>query len=101
MARRSTFEADAESVQGNKGATVTFRAVTSDEYKEYRGDASMTDREMIVSYVIAWKGIVDDNDHELPCPADEPEIIGKLYLTELRALARLLYNGPPLLPIKN
>lgn len=100
MARRSTFDADAESVQGNAGATVTFRAITVDEFKEYR-ETSMTDREMIASHVIAWKGIEDDNGHDMPSPADEPGIVGKLYLQELQALARLLFAGPPAIPIPN
>ena len=100
MSRRSTFEADAESVQGNAGATVTFRAVTVDEFKEYR-ETSMTDRELLASHVVAWKGIVDDNDQDMPSPADEPGIIGKLYLFELQALARLLFAGPPAIPLPN
>jgi len=100
MSRRSTFEANAESVQGNAGATVTFRAVTVDEFKEYR-ETSMTDREMIASHVVAWKGIVDDNDQALPSPADEPGIVGALYLFELRALAQLLFTGAPPIPVPN
>ena len=99
--RRSTFDADAESVQGNAGATVTFRACTVDEMAVYR-ETTMTDREMIMSHVISWSGIVDGDDHELPCPAaDDPGGLGKLYLHELKAMARLLFVGPPLLPIKN
>lgn len=98
--RRSTFVADAESVQGNAGATVTFRAVTVGEFAEYR-ETSMTDREMIAAHVVGWKGIEDDDGHQMPSPADEPDIVGKLYLNELQALARLLFAGPPPIPPKN
>ena len=100
MARRSTFIADAEAVQGNKGATVTFKAITLDEWDEYV-TTPMTDRELLAERVVAWKGIEDDDGHDLPSPTDEPGIIGKLYTAEKTALMQLLYNGAPAIPLKN
>ena len=100
MSRRSTFIADAESVQGNKGATVTFKAITLDEWDEYV-TTPKTDRELLTERVVAWKGIVDDDDFELPSPADDQAIIGKLYTAEKDALMRLLYSGAPAIPVKN
>ncbi len=100
MARRSTFIAGAESVQGNAGATVTFRAITLDGWDDYV-TSPKTDRELLVEHVIAWKGVVDDDDNALPSPADEPGIIGRLYTAEKAALMRLLYTGAPAIPVKN
>ena len=101
MARRSTFIADAEVVQGNKGATVTFKAITLDEWDEYVADPDVSDRDLLAERVVAWKGIEDDDGHELPSPADDQTIIGKLYTAEKDALMRLLYSGAPVIPVKN
>jgi len=101
MARRSTFIADAESVQGNKGATVTFRAITVDEFKDYLAKDEITDKDMLATHVIAWKGIEDDDGNALPVPKDEPGIVGSLYLSELKALSKLLFAGPPVIPLPN
>ena len=94
MPRRSTFVADAESVQGVSGATVTFRCITVGEVDEFRSDASFTDRVLLERHIVSWSGIVDDDDHEMPDPADEPDILKKLYVHEQQALARLLWAGP-------
>lgn len=100
MSRRSTFIADAESVQGNKGATATFKACTLAEYEDYR-TSSKTDKDMLIAHLLEWSKFEDDEGHALPNPKDEPGIIDKLYLAEVRALARLLYTGAPAIPLKN
>jgi len=100
MARRSTFEADAESVQGNEGATVTFQAITMDGFREYQSSPT-TEQELLVKHVVTWSGIVDDDDHALPSPADEPDVLGGLYIAEKNALLRLLLSGAPAIPAKN
>jgi len=95
MAKRrgSQFTVDAESVQGIPGATVTFRALTVGEWREYR-TTELTDVDLIRAHLLTWTGIVDDDDNELPSPADEPEVLDALYLHEQQALARLLWQGP-------
>ena len=100
MSRRSTFEADAESVQGNAGATVTFRAITIGQAREYR-ETSMTDDDLLRAHVLDWSGIVDDDDHALPSPKDEPGVLDALYIFERTAIARLLFTGAPVIPAKN
>jgi hypothetical protein len=100
MSRRSTFIAGAESVQGNKDATVTFKAITLDGWEEYR-TSTMTDRELLAEHIVAWNGIEDDDGNDLPSPADEPGILGKLYTAEKTALMSLLYTGAPAIPVKN
>ena len=71
MPRRKTFTVDAESVQGNEGAEVTFRALKVRELREYR-ETAMTDTELLQGHITAWSGIVDDNGKDLPSPADDP-----------------------------
>ena len=91
--RRSTFTVDAESVQGNAGAEVTFKALTVGEWNEYRSTAQ-TDHELLAAHVLDWAGIVDDDGKPLPSPANEPDVLGRLYVHELRALAVLFLQGP-------
>jgi len=91
--RRNQFTVDAESVQGNAGAEVTFKALLVEEVSEYRA-TGMTDRELLEKHLLSWKGIVDDNDKPLPSPDHEPGILGKLYIHEQQELARLLFAGP-------
>ena len=91
--RRNQFTIDAESVQGNAGAEVTFKALKVREVRAYRA-TDMTDHELLAEHVVAWSGIVDDKDKELPNPADEPEVLGELYIHEQLELARLLFAGP-------
>ena len=91
--RRNQFTVDAESVQGNAGAEVTFKALLVADLAEYR-TTSMSDRELVEAHLLDWKGIVDDDDKPLPSPKDEPGIIGKLYTHELQQIARLLFVGP-------
>ena len=100
MARRSTFEADAESVQGNAGATITFKAITVAEYADYRASEE-TEQELLAAHVVAWKGIEDDDGHALPNPKGKPDIIGQLYISEKNAVFRLLLAGAPPIPVKN
>jgi len=91
--RRNQFTVDAESVQGNADAEVTFRCLKVREVKEYRS-TEMTDAELLARHVIAWSGIVDDEGNEYPSPVDEPGILGELYVHEQLELARLLFQGP-------
>jgi len=80
-------------VQGNAGATVTFRALTVGEWREYR-TTDLTDVDLVRAHLLGWAGIVDDDGNELPDPVDEPEVLDALYLHEQQALARLLWQGP-------
>lgn len=91
--RRNQFTIDAESVQGNAGAEVTFKGLLVEEVHEYR-TTSMTDAEILQTHILGWKGIVDDKDKALPSPVDEPGILSKLYIHEVQRLARLLWDGP-------
>ena len=93
MARRNQFTVDAESVQGNEGATVTFRPLKVREWNEYRS-TDQTDEDLLRAHVKGWSGIVDDDGHDLPNPQNESEAIGELYLHEQRAIVRLLLQGP-------
>jgi len=93
MPRRNEFTVDATSVQGNAGATVTFKALKVREVNEYR-ETDLTDLDLLRGHVLSWSGIVDDEDRDLPDPADEPEILGELYTHEQQALVRLLFQGP-------
>ena len=100
MARRGSFTVDAESVQGNPGAEVTFRALKVREVNEYR-NSTQTDEDLLQAHVVSWSGILDDDGHELPSPEDEPGALGELYVHEQFALARLLFAGPDGLSVKN
>jgi len=71
--RRTTFTIDASSVQGNEGAEVTFRALK----------------------------VREDSGKPLPSPADDPDVLGELYVHEQLALARLLFSGPDGDSVKN
>lgn len=92
--RKSSFTVDAESVQGNAGATVTFRKVTVGERARYFEDDDYNDPELIGEHIIDWSGIVDDEGHEIPSPRDEPGVVAALYVDELRRLALLFWQGP-------
>ena len=98
--RRNQFTVNAESIQGNAGAEVTFKGLLVEELAEYRA-TNMTDRQLVEAHLVDWKGIVDDNDKPLPSPKDEPGIIGKLYTHGLTQIARLLFQGPDEISPKN
>jgi hypothetical protein len=91
--RRNQFTVDAESVQGNEGATVTFRALKVRTIREYR-ETEMTDADLLEAHIISWSGIVDDDGKDLPRPVDGKAVLGELYVHEQVALARLLFQGP-------
>lgn len=101
MTRRSKFTVDAESVQGNEGAKVTFSSLTVGEWKAYRASDEVNDVSLVRSHVLSWSGIVDDQGKELPNPADDPAVHDGLYMHEQRALARLLWAGPDGADAKN
>jgi len=94
MARRNQFRVDAESVQGNAGAWVEFKALKIREWREWSEDPATTDIDLLTDHLVAWGGFVDDDDNELPSPADEPEVVSELYFHEQRALIGLLLQGP-------
>jgi hypothetical protein len=100
MPRRSTFTVDASEVQGIEGAEVVFRALKVREFKEYRS-TEMTDDDLLAQHLVSWSGFVDDNDKPLPSPADDPGVLGELYLHERSELARLLFQGPDGASAKN
>jgi hypothetical protein len=94
MTRVSTFQVDASSVQDNPGATATFKRITVGERKEYLAREDINDIDMLRSHLVSWSGIVDDSGNELPSPEHEPDAIDALYMSEMRALSRLLWQGP-------
>lgn len=95
MARRNQFIVDAESVQGNAGAEVTFRAIKVREWEAYRTDPEKTLPDLLGEHVIDWSGFTDDDGHTMPSPKDEPGIVGDLYFHEMRELQRLLIGSDP------
>ena len=94
MPRRSTFTVDAESVQGNAGATVTFQRITWGERDRYLNDPDYGDAAMLSEHIVDWHGIEDDDGNEIPSPKDEPGVVAVLYVDEVTALIRLLFQGP-------
>ena len=93
MARRGQFTVDAESVQGIAGATVAFRCLKVGTVNAYR-TTEMTDADLLEKHVVAWSGIVDDDDKDMASPADDPAVLGELYVHEQLAMVRLLFQGP-------
>jgi hypothetical protein len=94
MPRRTQFTVDAESVQGNAGATATFECITVGERREYLTSDDINDIDMIRDHLVAWSGIVDNDGNELPDPQHEPGVIDALFMSEMRALSRLMWQGP-------
>jgi len=94
MARRNQFTVDAESVQGNAGAEVTFSKITIGQRGHYLSDPDYGDADMLRDHIIDWHGIEDDEGREIPSPKDEPGVVAVLYIDELTALVRLLFQGP-------
>jgi len=68
--------------------------ITVGDRNAYVEQADVDDITMLRSHIQSWTGIVDDHDELLPSPADDPDVIDCLYMTELRALARLMWAGP-------
>ena len=91
--RRNQFTVNAESVQGNAEAEVTFKALKVREVREYQ-ETDQTDIELLAEHVVSWSGFIDDGDKVLPSPADDPEVWDELYLHERQRLIRLLFQGP-------
>jgi len=87
--RRNQFVCDAESVQGEAGATVTFRCLRVREMREWREDVQQNDETLLRDHLVAWEGIVDDQGEPLPIDG-----AGELYMHEQRALVTLLLQGP-------
>ena len=100
MARRGTFTVDAESVQGNAGATITFRQLKVREVRAIR-DGEADDEDVLTTHIAAWSGILDDDGNELPSPQDEPGILGELYVQEQTTIIQLLFAGPDGASAKN
>jgi hypothetical protein len=101
MARRNQFKVDAESVQGNPGAEITFRKLTVAKREQYRTDRDYNDLELVREHIIDWHGIEDDNGNEIPSPKDEPGADAALYVDEITEMARLLFQGPDGIFAKN
>jgi len=93
MPRRKQFTVDAESVQDEPGATITFRCLKVGEADDYRSN-DVTATEFLVQHIVTWAGVKGDNGEDLPSPADEPGIVAALYLHERDAMLRLLWQGP-------
>ena len=62
---------------------------------------TIKNHDLIADHVISWSGILGDNGKELPSPADDPEVLGELYLHEKNELIRLLFQGPDGVDAKN
>ena len=92
--RRAQFTVNAESVQGNVGAEATFRCLKVREWREWRDDPASTDEDLLKAHLVGWQGFQGDAGADLPSPADEPAIVGELYIHEQRELVRLLLQGP-------
>lgn len=104
--RLNTFTVDAESVQGIEGTTITFKRLKRREYLAWRNDPDTTDDDLAASHTLSWRGIVDENNNELPSPTDEPggvdengyelpsPVFGELYFEEIPKIAALLLQGP-------
>ena len=78
MPRRSTFTVDASSVQGNQSATVTFRALTIREHREWRESSESTDYDLLSQHAISWSGFVDDDGNPMPDLEDAPDVLSDL-----------------------
>jgi len=93
MARRNQFTVDAESVQGNEGAKVTFKLITVGTRDRWINDPEYGDIQIVQDHLLDWKGIEDDEGHEMPSPKDKSEINAVLYIAELQRLVTLLLSG--------
>ena len=93
MRRHSQFTVDAESVQGNAGATVTFSSLLVREVDEIRA-GGVRDLDLLQAHVLHWTGFVDDEGAALPGPDEDVSVLGRLYVQEQAALVRLLLGGP-------
>lgn len=91
--RRNQFTVDAESVQGNADAKVTFKALKVGQHREYL-TTKMTDLELLKAHLLGWAGIVGDDEKPLPSPEDQPDILDELYLQEVVSFVKLLFKGP-------
>jgi len=94
MPRKSTFTVDARSVQGNEGATATFRTLKVGTLRKYLSVPDYNDTELMDDHLVSWSGFVDDQGNELPSPADDPGVLDALYVYERAKLVRLLLDGP-------
>jgi hypothetical protein len=96
MARRTSFKKDAESVQGNPGAWVEFRAIKRGMIKRWldRDDDEITDDHILINYALDWDGLEDDEGKPIPSPKDDPSAYDELYGHERTAICRLLIAGP-------
>ena len=92
--RRNQFTVDAESVQGNEGATITFRKMTVGERDRYINDSDYGDAAFLSDHILDWSGIIDDDGNAIPSPQDEPGVTAALYMDEAGELVRLLFQGP-------
>ena len=101
MPRRSTFTVDASTVQGNEGATVTFKCISIREHREWRESSETTDNSLLSQQIISWEGFVDDDGKPLPSLEDDPNALELLYYHEQAALLRLFFQGPDGASAKN
>jgi hypothetical protein len=92
--RKKTFTVGAESVQGNEGATVTFRAIKRGTWRAYLTGRDFGDDQLVAQHLVSWSGFVDDEGNELPQPSDQSDVLDELYFHEVQALAKLLAFGP-------
>ena len=94
MARRNQFTVDAESVQGNAGAEITFKRLTFGTRQRYFDlEDKYNDADLLREHVLDWKGIEDDEGNEIPSPKDQPGVEATLYWEEIVAIGRLLLQG--------
>jgi hypothetical protein len=93
MARRNQFVVNAESVQGNAGAEITFKLITLGTRDQYFRDPDYGDIDLLNDHILDWRGIVDDDGNEIPSPKDEPGVQASLYMSEVSEIIALLFDG--------
>ena len=92
--RRAQFTVNAEGVQGNVGAEVTFKCLEGGVWRAWRKNPESDNFDLLLPYTLDWHGFTDDKGNELPSPKDEPDIVLKLYMDEQTKLIRLFLQGP-------
>lgn len=92
--RIHTFQINAESIQGIEDAELTCKTVKQKKWDRYIKDPDYGDSALVRDHIVGWKGIVGENDKELPSPADDPEVFSELYMYEIGRISVLVAQGP-------
>ena len=98
--RLTQFTNDAQSVQGNPGATVTFKCLTGNEIdaaikmQELPEEERKGEPDFLTRVLVDWHGIEGANGQMLPSPKDDPSVINALYPHEQKWIQDLFWAGP-------